>query len=158
VRTAPDECLNLDENGQDAISHLTDAERRAATEFVDKVRQQFDDQVISVVLFGSRARGEADPDSDMDLLVVMYAVDLGTRRAIRYLAVEVGLEHDIYLSTRVWDLAHWRKLEGLQTFFYRNICKDGVNLYGQRISHVHGSPNSTTNAGARQRNIAHRPA
>jgi hypothetical protein len=75
----------------------------------------------------------------MDLLVVMYAVDLETRRAIRYLAVEVWLEHDIYLSTRVWDLAHWRKLEGLQTSFYRNICRDGVNLYGQRISHAYRS-------------------
>jgi predicted nucleotidyltransferase len=128
VRGVPESHLDPDESGRDAGSRLTDKERQAATEFVDKVRQQFDGQVVSVLLFGSRARGEAEPDSDMDLLVVMSDAGPEIRKAVRYLAVEIWLKYGIYLSTRVWSHVHWRKLEKLQTLLYRNIRRDGINL------------------------------
>ncbi len=115
---------------QDArIDCLTDKERRVATEFVDQVRKRFGDQVLSIVLFGSRARGEARADSDMDVLVVMPDASPNIRKEIRYLAVDVWLEHDIYLSTRIWSLDHWHKLEELQTLLYRNIRQDGISLW-----------------------------
>jgi len=115
---------------ENRLDHLTDKERQIVMEFVERVRQRFDGQLISVVLFGSRARGEAELDSDMDVLVVMSNAAPEIRKEIRYLAVEVWLEHDIYLSTRVWSRAHWRKLEELQTLLYRNIHRDGINLLG----------------------------
>ena len=31
----------------------------------------YGDRLVKVILFGSRARGEADPDSDIDVLVVL---------------------------------------------------------------------------------------
>jgi predicted nucleotidyltransferase len=107
---------------------LADEERQAATEFVDRLHQEFDGQIASVLLFGSRARGEAKPDSDMDLLVVISDASPKTRRAIRYLAVEIWLKYGIYLSTRVWSQAHWHKLERMQTLLYRNIRRDGIRL------------------------------
>lgn len=113
---------------ENRLDHLTDKERQIVMEFVERVRQRFDGQLISVVLFGSRARGEAELDSDMDVLVVMSNAAPEIRKEIRHLAVEVWLEHDIYLSTRVWSRAHWRKLEELQTLLYRNIHRDGINL------------------------------
>jgi len=113
---------------QDHLNCLTAKERRAATEFVEKVRQRFDGQLIAAVLFGSRARGEAEPDSDMDVLVVMSSAGPEIRKEIRHLAVEVWLEYDIYLSTRVWSQTHWRRLEELKTLLYQNIHRDGINL------------------------------
>jgi predicted nucleotidyltransferase len=110
------------------LDHLTDKEKQVALRFVERVRQRFDGQLIAAVLFGSRARGEAEPDSDMDVLVVMSRADPEIRKEIRHLAVEVWLEHDIYLSTRVWSQAHWRKLEELQTLLFQNIHRDGINL------------------------------
>ena len=114
---------------ENSLDHLTDRERQVAIEFVERVRQRFDGQLVSAVLFGSRARGEAEPDYDMDVLVVMSSADPEVRKEIRYLAVEVWLEHGIYLSTRVWSQAHWRKLEELQTLLYQNIRRDGINLF-----------------------------
>jgi len=113
---------------QDRLDHLTDKEWQAAIEFVGKVRQRFDGQLVSAVLFGSRARGQAETDSDMDVLVVMARADPEIRKEIRHLAVEVWLEHGIYLSTRVWSRDHWHKLEELQTLLYQNIRRDGINL------------------------------
>ena len=110
------------------LNCLTSNEKQAVNEFVDQLDRQFAGQVQFITLFGSRARGEARPDSDMDLLVVMSDVDSKTRRAVRYLAVEVWLKYGIYLSTRVWSHAHWHELEEHQTLFYRNICRDGITL------------------------------
>ena len=110
------------------LDHLTDKERQVATDFVKRVRQRFDGQLVSAILFGSRARGEAEADSDMDVLVVMSRADPEIRKQIRYLAVEVWLEHGIYLSTRVWSRAHWRTLEQLQTLLYQSIRRHGIDL------------------------------
>lgn len=112
----------------DRLSHLTSQEQQAATDFAKNIYRQFDDQVKSILLFGSRARGEAQPDSDMDLLVVLSDTTPDIVRAIRYLAVDVWLKHGIFLSTRVWSFDHWRKMEKLETSLYRNICEDGIRL------------------------------
>jgi len=39
--------------------------------FIDSVQQTFGDQVVSIVLYGSVARGKARPDSDVDLLLIL---------------------------------------------------------------------------------------
>jgi len=110
------------------LAHLADKERRALIDFLVKLYQRFDGRIQFVTLFGSRARGDAEPDSDMDVLVVLDSEDPQARREIRYLAAEVWLEHGLYLSTRVWSLAHWQKLRQMEASLYRNICHDGIDL------------------------------
>ena len=110
------------------LDRLPDLDRQAASEFADKLRQRFDGQIVSIVLFGSRARGDAAPDSDMDVLVVLSDASPATRKVVRYLAVEVWLKYGIYLSTRVWSNAHWSEAEQVQTLLYHNICRDGIRL------------------------------
>lgn len=39
-------------------------------EFLDRLKNRFGDGLVTVAVFGSRARGEAHADSDLDLLVV----------------------------------------------------------------------------------------
>ena len=86
--------------------------RKTATQvyigrMVKRIVQQFDpDQVI---LFGSQARGEAGPDSDVDLLVVMAVKGsrLEKRLAIRGVLREFLVPMDILVTTPE-DFA-WRK-------------------------------------------------
>ncbi|HEM61982.1 MAG TPA: nucleotidyltransferase domain-containing protein [Chloroflexi bacterium] len=110
------------------LDHLTEKEQETLLEFLAGLRDRFDGIVQEVVLFGSRARGEAQPESDMDVLVVLSQADLATSKLVRHLAVEVWLRHGIYVSTRVWSQAHWRRLEELQTLLYQNIRRDGIDL------------------------------
>lgn len=119
---------------QTQFKQLTDDERRIATAFINRLRGKFDRRLVSIILFGSRARGEAEPDSDMDLLVVMTGVDFETRQTVRHLAVEVWLEYGLYLSTRVWSREHWRNVEEIQTTLYRNIRRDGIELLELAVS------------------------
>ena len=112
------------------LGGLTPQETGALEAFVRRVQRGADGRVLSVILFGSRARGDAQPDSDIDLVVIVDRDDLETNKAIRHLAVETWLEWGLYLSTRVWSQAHWQRLQALQTRLYRNLLREGKELLG----------------------------
>lgn len=80
---------------------------RAIQKMVRRIVRQF--QPERIILFGSHARGEAGPDSDVDLLVVMPVK--GSKRdqqvRIRVALHDVGVPKDI-IVTSPEDFA-WRK-------------------------------------------------
>lgn len=48
-----------------------EAEKELARRFTEALRERLGEWLLAVALFGSVARGEATPDSDIDLLVVV---------------------------------------------------------------------------------------
>ncbi|MCA8975169.1 MAG: nucleotidyltransferase domain-containing protein, partial [Planctomycetes bacterium] len=66
----------------DLPSTLGDAERTAIGEFVDFIRGRFGRRVRQLQLFGSRARGEGNEDSDVDILVVIDDLTGGEQREV----------------------------------------------------------------------------
>jgi predicted nucleotidyltransferase len=108
----------------------TASRRGVATEpLIREVARRIVEQVhpVRIILFGSAARNEQGPDSDVDLLVVMPA---GTPkrqtaqtlyRRIRGLPVPV----DILVTTEV-DLDRQKDNPGL---IYRTILQEGKVLY-----------------------------
>ena len=65
----------------------------------DRIADQFDP--VQIILFGSRARGEARADSDVDLLVILPSVDDKRRTAIAIRRALNGLpaSKDIIVAT-----------------------------------------------------------
>ena len=110
------------------ISSLTAFEKTILQAFVRELHEQFDGQMISVLLLGSRARGDAQPDSDIDIAVIVNRSDLETVKTIRDLAADIWLEYGLFLSTCVWSQEHWRRLEEIKTGFYRSIQREGIDV------------------------------
>jgi predicted nucleotidyltransferase len=110
------------------VNSLSHREQAAAESFLKRIKGQFNGRLLSVLLFGSRARGEADGDSDMDVAVVIDRSDRTTRRRIRDLATEAWLDNGIYISTRIWSRAQWKKLKDARTLLYQNIEREGIEL------------------------------
>lgn len=83
------------------------ATKSAIKTMVRQIVQRF--QPERVILFGSHARGDAGPDSDVDLLVVM-PVD-GSKRAkqveIRVMLHDIPVPKDIIVTTP--DEFAWRR-------------------------------------------------
>jgi predicted nucleotidyltransferase len=117
------------------LEHLTPTEQQAVLEFVHLLQERFNGRVRSALLFGSRARGEGSPDSDLDVLVVIDSDDWRVHKQIRYLAADICLKYDLNLSPRVWSTSHRREMEELQTLLYQNIHRDGISLL--ELSPVH---------------------
>jgi predicted nucleotidyltransferase len=57
--------------------------------------------LYKTIVFGSRARGDAEPDSDLDVLVLVDHLNPAMRKAIRHCAWEVGFEAGILIQTVV---------------------------------------------------------
>jgi predicted nucleotidyltransferase len=51
---------------------LTNVERVALDEYQARLTSEFPQQIVRLVLFGSKARGDAGPESDLDVLVVVH--------------------------------------------------------------------------------------
>ncbi|MFN8643281.1 MAG: nucleotidyltransferase domain-containing protein [Candidatus Binatia bacterium] len=65
---------------------VADTLRRLAEQYAELVRDALGDRVVSIVLFGSVARGDPSPSSDIDLLIVARDLPAGQFARQRLLA------------------------------------------------------------------------
>jgi len=82
-----------------------------------------------ILLFGSVARGEAGPDSDYDLMVVVPddTPPEQQRSRVGYRAVRhLGAARDIFVSTA----SNFRRQLHLKASFPSTVLRDGIVLYG----------------------------
>ena len=112
-------------------SHLTHVEQSALQAFVQRLHAHYGSEVQSVVLFGSKARGESGPDSDMDVLVVLTDHDPHLRSNVRRLAARVSLEYDLLLSVRAVGRSQWDELARYRFPIYEAIQAEGIDLTPQ---------------------------
>ena len=81
-----------------------------------------------IVLFGSRARGTARPDSDWDVLVLLdEKVTLAREQILYSLLSKVELATEEVLSVIVYEKNYWQQiLKG--TPLYDDIREEGLTL------------------------------
>ncbi len=104
-------------------------DRRFLERFVRETRARIGP--TAVVLFGSLARGDYRPDSDIDLLVVVDGPDtLPLHRALARLLTELRPRRDVTtLPTNLRDL---------DPSFLRNVFRDGILLDGSLLLTAEG--------------------
>ena len=79
---------------------------------------------VSIVLFGSTARGQDSKDSDIDLLVISKK-----KQEIDFEAYERKLKRKINLI--IYDSPEWKKKATDDKPFYLRILLDGIALHGE---------------------------
>jgi predicted nucleotidyltransferase len=78
---------------------LAAADREIARELRQRLAQRL--KVEDFRVYGSRVRGEATPDSDLDVYLVVTELTPALRRWIDEIAWEVGFDNDRVISTLV---------------------------------------------------------
>jgi predicted nucleotidyltransferase len=82
-----------------------------------------------IILYGSRARGDASPDSDWDFLILLDgAVDTDRTDRIRHALYELEWDSGEILSSIVRNRTEWQTPLYQATSLYQAVQKEGVIL------------------------------
>ncbi len=106
---------------------MTESRQNIIALIKEKVRKK--DSTANIILFGSRARGEATKHSDWDILILLdrSSVDRLTEKEFRDELFEVELETNQPISTFVFSKSEWETKHFI-TPLYQNIQQEGIQL------------------------------
>lgn len=107
---------------------LSTREREALLAYIATLHNRFENQLVDVILFGSKARGDAHLDSDIDVLVLLDNPDIETLSEVRGLGFDILLTYGVFLSIRAMSRQQWQTLANTDNLFYHNLKQDGISL------------------------------
>ena len=89
--------------------------------------QIYGERLDHIILYGSRARGDARDDSDIDILIVLID-DFNYSEMLRlssHLTASLSLEHDVVISRA---FVSKKEFKNRQTPFLMNVRREGMQV------------------------------
>jgi predicted nucleotidyltransferase len=114
-------------NGR-TIEHLTTKEQSAVQAFLQTLQEHLGGQILQAFLFGSKARGDSHPWSDIDILITVREESWPLRAQVSTLAADVSLEYDVLIGPRVIGQERWSRMERASFGLYKNVTAQGIRL------------------------------
>lgn len=104
-------------------------EKRVLTELVNGIVAIMESRLVSIVLYGSAAKGTNTEESDVDIALIMYGrLDFDTEDRLSDFIVDMNLKYDKVFSVIDIDIRHFKKW--VRTLpFYQNVEREGIILW-----------------------------
>jgi len=99
-------------------------DRKILNGFADRVRGRYPEARIWA--FGSRARGDAEEGSDLDVCIVLPSVNRKMREMIREVAWEVGFENNCVVTTVILNEEQFENGPMSESTLVENILHEGI--------------------------------
>jgi predicted nucleotidyltransferase len=110
------------------LGGLKDIEEWALKEFRKRALSEFGDNVSSIHLYGSKARGDFHKESDLDVVVRVKMGDYKLRDRLADIASDVLLEYGVLISPKLIDDPLYNRIASWGTQFFKNITKEGISV------------------------------
>lgn len=101
-------------------------------QYVEEVRGIYGERLKSVILYGSYARGDFRPDSDIDIMILVDLTDMEIkdfRHQLSGITYDFNEKYDLDIKPIAKSDAHFKKWLGVYPF-YTNVQREGIELYG----------------------------
>ena len=85
-------------------------------------------KVLELRVFGSRARGDATAESDLDVLVVVDHLDYTIERYISDCAWEAGFPEDVIIMPVAISLDTLKNSPIRESVFIKNVYQEGITV------------------------------
>ncbi len=103
--------------------------KTALAAYAARAARLYPDEVLSITLYGSQARGDAKAESDIDVLVVVRRDTPALRQALTDLAWQVQFEYGVVISDIIRSVEQFNRMRANRFPFCQNIEREGVLLW-----------------------------
>ncbi|WP_051276038.1 nucleotidyltransferase domain-containing protein [Desulfovirgula thermocuniculi] len=108
---------------------LSELEREVLNQFIAHLNRIYPREVRAVILYGSKARGDAKNDSDIDILLLVNDRGRINRDRIYDFILEAELEHNVDISLNIYDAEHFKQLVEARSPFASSVLREGEVLW-----------------------------
>ena len=106
---------------------LKENEKSALLELKERITRKFPD--AEVILYGSKARGNADEFSDIDILITLnLPVDTRIKESITEITYPLELKYDVVFGKIVQNKRFWTSPLIKATPFHHNVDREGIQI------------------------------
>ena len=107
--------------------NLKDNERKALQELKEKLLRKYPG--VEIILYGSKARGDFDKESDIDLLILVKStVNSRLEEEITHISFDIELNYDVVFGKIVENKDFWNMPLAKAMPLHLNIDKEGVHV------------------------------
>jgi predicted nucleotidyltransferase len=107
---------------------LSKTDEAALGEFGRRVRAALGSNLVALRLYGSKARGDSAPDSDLDVAVIIETASGDVEDLVIDIAFDIDLAFDVYLSPRVIPREVMQDPVWKLTGLVQAVEREGVSL------------------------------
>jgi uncharacterized protein len=107
-------------------SGLSENERAALAKLKKTLEERFN--LIDFRVFGSKARGEAVPESDVDVMIEIEEYNPLTESAIDELVFKINLEYDCFISVVIFGRRELEEGPLGESPLFRVIEREGIKV------------------------------
>ncbi|MFZ2088758.1 MAG: nucleotidyltransferase domain-containing protein [Desulfobaccales bacterium] len=99
-------------------------------ELKKRLQEAAGERLQAVIIFGSRAWGQAGPDSDLDVAVIVQDCTPELEAALHEAAYQVMWDHDFtpIIALKVFDADNFATYQEKGFSFYRKVAQEGISL------------------------------
>lgn len=105
--------------------------KKLIEQYITNVKNIYGKHLREIILYGSYARGDFRPDSDIDIMILVDMSDLDLKaysKDLSYMTYDFNMDNDLDIKPIAKSEKHFRKWV-VNYPFYANIHKEGVILY-----------------------------
>ena len=100
-------------------------------QYVSNIHDIYGSHLRQIILYGSYARGDFRPDSDIDIMILLDLSDIDIkkyRHQLSDMTFDFNMDYDVDIKPIAKSEEHYRKWVDNYPF-YSNINREGVRLY-----------------------------
>jgi len=107
---------------------MNERDKELITEFKRRLPSELGNHLRRIIVFGSRSRGDAAEESDLDVIALVDEKSIDIERRLEDIVYQVMWDYDFkpIISLKVFSESQFNNALSKGSSFYRHIEKEGI--------------------------------